>query len=46
MVKKLPFPQVGVIKRADAIRNNQREMIPDFYSKDLRDLVDLCLILD
>lgn len=46
MAKKLPFPEVGVIKRADAIRNNQRENLPDFYSKELRDLVDLCLILD
>jgi serine/threonine protein kinase len=29
MAKKVPFPQIGVGKRIDAIRNNQREKLPD-----------------
>ncbi len=46
MTKKLPFPQIGVGKRIEAIKNNQREDLPEFYSKSLRDLVDFCLTLD
>jgi serine/threonine protein kinase len=29
MAKKVPYPQIGVVKRTDAIRNNQREKLPD-----------------
>jgi serine/threonine protein kinase len=29
MAKKVPFPQIGVGKRMEAIRNNQREKISD-----------------
>jgi serine/threonine protein kinase len=29
MAKKVPYPQIGVGKRIDAIRNNQREKLPD-----------------
>ena len=46
MAKKVPFPQIGIVKRTDAIRNNQREKLSESYSKSLRDLVDYCLTLD
>jgi serine/threonine protein kinase len=29
MAKKVPYPQIGVVKRTDAIRNNLREKLPD-----------------
>jgi serine/threonine protein kinase len=32
MAKKVPFPQIGVGKRMEAIRNNQRENLSDKYS--------------
>jgi serine/threonine protein kinase len=47
MTKKLPYPQIGVGKRIEAIKNNKREEeLPEIYSKSLRDLVDFCLTLD
>jgi serine/threonine protein kinase len=46
MTKKLPFPQIAIGKRIEAIKNNQREELPESYSKNLRDLVDFCLTLD
>jgi serine/threonine protein kinase len=46
MAKKEPFTQHGVIKRSEAIKNNQREKLPDYYCQNLRDLVDYCLTLD
>ncbi len=32
IAKKVPFPQIGVVKRTDAIRNNQREKLSEAYS--------------
>jgi serine/threonine protein kinase len=32
MAKKVPFPQIGIGKRMDAIRNNQREKLSESYS--------------
>jgi serine/threonine protein kinase len=29
MAKNVPFPQIGVVKRTDAIRNNHREKLPE-----------------
>jgi hypothetical protein len=46
MAKKEPFTQIGVIKRIKAIENNQRDKLPENYSKNLRDLVDYLLIVD
>lgn len=46
MAKKEPFTQIGVLKRSDAIRKNQREKLSEYYSKELREFVDYCLNLD
>ena len=32
MAKKVPFPQIDIGKRIDAIRNNQREKLSESYS--------------
>ncbi len=46
IAKKEPFTQIGIVKRIEAIKNNLREQLSENYSKNLRDLVDCCLILD
>ena len=46
MAKKEPYTQIGIQKRIKAIENSQRESLSDFYSQNLRDLVDYCLTLD
>lgn len=46
MAKKEPFTQIGILKRIEAIKNNQRETLSETYSQGLRDLVDYCLTLD
>jgi serine/threonine protein kinase len=46
MAKKVPFDQVGILKRMKAIESNEREKLSENYSQSLRDLVDYCLTLD
>ena len=46
MAKKEPYTQIGILKRIEAIKNNERESLSMTYSKELRELVDLCLTLD
>jgi serine/threonine protein kinase len=46
MAKKEPYTQIGILKRIEAIKNNERESLSLTYSKELRELVDLCLTLD
>jgi serine/threonine protein kinase len=46
MAKKVPFYQVGILKRMKAIESNEREKLSENYSQSLRDLVDYCLTLD
>ncbi len=37
---------MSVLKRIRAINNQEREILPDFYSKELRGLVDFLMIVD
>jgi hypothetical protein len=46
MAKKLPYAQAGTMNRYKAIQNNEREILPEFYSKEIRDLVDYLLTVD
>ena len=46
MAKKEPYTQIGILKRIKAIKKSERESLSDFYSQNLRDLVDYCLTLD
>ena len=46
MAKIQPYTQFGVVKRSEAIKNNQREKLSENYSQNLRDLVDYCLTLE
>ena len=46
MTKKEPYTQFSVVKRQKAIQNNERDALPQNYSKALRDLVDFMLTVE
>jgi len=46
MAKKEPYTQVDASSRFKAITASQREILSDYYSKDLRDLIDYLLTFD
>ena len=46
MSKKLPYESNSEAKLVEQIRANQRQPLPDSYSKELRDLVESMLNID
>jgi serine/threonine protein kinase len=46
MGRSLPYEGNNQLKMVDLIRKNQRQLLPDTYSKELRDLVDQMLDVD